>query len=122
LIDDIDRNDVHESEQSRQSTAMRIASEYKKGHNNQLACDCCHASFPCGEVHGYLHPQMTQKGSMSLNKLDNKPDWFFATQNDKLVYTTTLWTERCLTTHGISLLRKRANNSPAMDVARVHCP
>jgi hypothetical protein len=43
-----------------------------------------------------------QKGSLSLNKLDNKPDWFFlATQNNKLVYTTTPWTERFLTTRGI---------------------
>ena len=43
-----------------------------------------------------------QKGSLGLNKLDNKPDCFvLATKNNKLVYTTTLWTESCLTTRGI---------------------
>jgi hypothetical protein len=45
--------------------------------------------------------QNQQKGSSSLDKLDNKPDCFFATRNAYLVYTTTLWTERCLTTLGI---------------------
>jgi hypothetical protein len=81
LIDEIDQHDVRESGQSRGSLVMRIASKYRKRHNNQLDCDCCLVSFPCGQVHRYLHSQTTQKGSSSLNKLDNKPDWFFTTQH-----------------------------------------
>jgi hypothetical protein len=80
-IDEINQHDVRESGQSRGSLVMRIARKYKKAHNNQLDCDCCLVSFPCGQVHRYLHSQTTQKGSSSLNKLDNKPDWFFTTQH-----------------------------------------
>ena len=62
-----------------------------------------------------------KKGSSSLNKLDNKPDWFLTTQDASLVYTTTLWTESCLATLGTCWLQNRANHTPAMDVARINC-
>ena len=39
-------------------------------------------------------------GSSSLNKLDNKPDWFLTTQDALLVHTKALWTEICLATLG----------------------
>ena len=62
-----------------------------------------------------------KKGSSSLNKLDNKPDWFLKTQDASLAHTTTLWTESCLATLGIFWLQKRANHTPAMDIARINC-
>jgi hypothetical protein len=72
-------------------------------------------------VHGYLHNQR-KKGSSSLTKLGNKPDWFLYIFKAVDCDATTLWTERCLATHGIFHATKKVDNTPAMDVARVYCP
>jgi hypothetical protein len=81
--------------------AMRITREIKKRNKNQLACDCCHAFSLWLSA---LIPALTNHRKGFRESDDSTINLIvFTTQNDELVYTTTLWTDRCLTTLGITM-------------------
>ena len=73
----------------------------QKGINNQLDCDCYCVSLLWSEVRGYLHSRPTRRVHRVWTNSTVNQIVFFANQNAYLLYTTTLWTERCLTTLGI---------------------
>jgi hypothetical protein len=80
-----------------QSMATRIAEENRKETTINLIVIVVSLSFPCGLVHRHLHSQSVQKGSLSLNKLDNKPDgflfskWLIVRHNNSTQLIKLLW-------------------------------
>jgi hypothetical protein len=71
--------------------------------------------LPCLSVRwsAWIHALTTnKKGSSSLTKLDNKPDWFCATQN------AYCFTQQYCGQSAVS--PQNVDNTPVMDVNRVH--